>query len=163
MMRLRIHAPGAAGAGPGPPGTFFQWKICCLTPIDPNRSPRSPRAKWGRCRCSSARINVGLVSLDTVNCPGHLQHSSHRSCHASRAGHCERHVVGQPDTDHERLETLHPPPAFVVDQTARGGKVPKNKLLERVQKFATGEWLDLLRLSLEASEAANQCVRHHTC
>ena len=80
----------------------------------------------------SARINVGLVSLDIVNVQDFF---SRRACvmkgtssilqrripfcHASRvAGDCERHGVGQPNTDHERLETLHLPPAFVVDKTA---------------------------------------------
>ena len=53
-----------------------------------------------------------------------------------------------------KLFTLHP--RLLLTKPPRGGKVPKNKLLERVQKFASGEWLDLLRLSLEASEAASQ-------
>ena len=47
-------------------------------------------------------------------------------------------------------------PCLLLTKPPRGGKVTKNKLLERVQKFASGEWLDLLRLSLEASEAASQ-------
>ena len=43
------------------------------------------------------------------------------------------------------------------DETYReGGKVPKNKLLERIQKFASSQWMDFLRLSLEVSEAASQ-------
>ena len=43
---------------------------------------------------------------------------------------------------------------ILLFRPARGGKVPKNQLLDRLQKFANGEWVHLLRLSREASESA---------
>ena len=31
-------------------------------------------------------------------------------------------------------------PRLLLTKLPRGGKVPKNKLLQRVQKFASGQW-----------------------
>ena len=47
---------------------------------------------------------------------------------------------------------------------ARGGKVPQNQLLDRLQKFANGEWVHLLGLSREASpsEASIRSRRSRT-
>ena len=39
-------------------------------------------------------------------------------------------------------------------QASRGGKVPKNALLDRFTKFAQGQWLDLLTQSVAASASA---------
>ena len=45
-------------------------------------------------------------------------------------------------------------PRLLLFRPARGGKVPKNQLLDRLSKFANGQWLDLLGKSQEASENA---------
>ena len=45
-------------------------------------------------------------------------------------------------------------PRMLLFRPARGGKVPKNQLLDRLSKFADGQWLDLLGKSQEASENA---------
>ena len=85
----------------------------------------------------SARINEGFVSLDIVNVQG-LRDEVTSSilqrripfCHASRvAGDCQWHGVGQPNTDHERLETLHPPPASVADETSERRQGPQEQVV----------------------------------
>ena len=38
-------------------------------------------------------------------------------------------------------------PRILLFRPARGGKVPKNQLLDRFQKFANGEWVHFLGLS----------------
>ena len=45
-------------------------------------------------------------------------------------------------------------PRILLLRPARGGKVPKNQLLDRLRKLANGAWVDLLGLSREASESA---------
>ena len=66
----------------------------------------------------------GLCFVGHGQCPGHLLVEGLRDegtssilhwyvlfCHASCvAGDCERQDVGQPDTGHERMGTLHSPP-----------------------------------------------------
>ena len=49
-------------------------------------------------------------------------------------------------------------PRILLFRPGRGGKLPKNELLDRLRKFANGEWVDLLGLSKEASESA-ACIR----
>ena len=50
-------------------------------------------------------------------------------------------------------------PRLLLHKPARGGKVPKKKLLERLTQFAEGRWLNLLRESVEVSTEAAQ-LRH---
>ena len=45
-------------------------------------------------------------------------------------------------------------PRMLLFRPARGGKVPKNQLLDMLSKFVNGQWLDLLGKSQEASENA---------
>ena len=91
----------------------------------------------------SARINEGFVSLDIVNVqdvffaeglrdegsPSILQRRI-PFCDASRVARgCQRHGVGQPIADHERLETLHIPPASVVDETSERRQGPQKQVV----------------------------------
>ena len=94
----------------------------------------------------SARSNVGFVSLDIVNvqdifsrrvcvmkAPPAFFRGAYRSAMRVALDNPTRIMRGW------KLFTLLP---RLLTKPPRGGKVPKNKLLEWVQKFASGEWLD---------------------
>ena len=118
----------------------------------------------------SARINEGFVSLDIVNvqdvfsrraCVMKAPPAFFRGAYRSAMRVALQEIVSGMELDNPtritrgwKLFTLLP--RLLLTKLPRGGKVPKNKLLERVQKFASGQWMDLLRLSLEVSEAASQ-------
>ena len=113
----------------------------------------------------SARINEGFVSLDIVNVQDVFSRRAppafFRSASRSAMRVALQEIVSGMELDNPtrttrgwKLFTLLP--RLLLTKLPRGGKVPKNKLLERVQKIASGQWMDLLRLILEVSEAASQ-------
>ena len=111
-----------------------QQLIPFVKSVTPSQCPRFPRAwRWEvepECETpvllfrSSARINEGFVSLDIVDVQLSMSKMSFRV-----AGDCQWHGVGQPNTDHERLVTLHPPPASVVDETSERRQGPQEQVV----------------------------------
>ena len=118
----------------------------------------------------SARFNEGFASLDIVNvqdvfsrriCVMKAPPAFFRGAYRSAMRVALQEIVSGMELDNPtqitrgwKLFTLLP--RLLLTKPPRGGKVPKNKLLERVQKCASGELLDLLRLSLVFSKAASQ-------
>ena len=51
-------------------------------------------------------------------------------------------------------------PRMLLTKLPRGGEVPKNKLLERVQKFASGQWMDFPQIEFgKFRRPPASCVR----
>ena len=74
--------------------------------------------------------------------------------HAVRiARDCEWHGDPESVADLKRVEVVSLASENLLFRPARGGKVPKNQVLDRLRKFANGKWVDLL--GREASESAS--------
>ena len=117
----------------------------------------------------SARINEGFVSLDIVNVQDVF---SRRACvmkappaffsgaYRSAMRVALQEIVSGMELDNptriERLETLHPPPSAVIDETSERRQGPQEQVVGAGPEVCVGQWMDLLRLSLEVSEAASQ-------
>ena len=46
-------------------------------------------------------------------------------------------------------------PRVLLQRLSRGGLVPESKLLERLRRFATGDWIGLLQEGLSSAEEAS--------
>ena len=116
----------------------------------------------------SARTQSGFIVLDTVNvreviavraCVLKVPPVFLRGAYKSAMRLALQEIVSGMETQNQlrisrgwKLFTLLP--RILLFRPTRGGKVPKNQLLDRLQKFANGEWVHLLGKSREASESA---------
>ena len=83
---------------------------------------------------------------------------AHKS--AMRAKDCEWHEDTKSVVVCRRWKLFVLLPRILLFRLVRGGRVPKNQLLDRFQKFANGEWVHRLGLSGEASGSAASNRRH---
>ena len=116
----------------------------------------------------SALTQAGFVALDLINVRDVF---THRACVMKvppaflRGAYCSamrlalHEIISGMESDNQvritrgwKLFILLP--RMLLFKPPRGGKVAKNKLLDRFTKFAQGQWLELLSASAEASKSA---------